>query len=70
MRGKHWQEKSNCYVDGFLMEYTINPIFRFDKYMKEALKEHYYTNQYLKILNTHGEIQKLREKRFSSAEIF
>ncbi len=21
-----WREKSNCYVDGFLMEYTINPI--------------------------------------------
>ena len=62
-----WQEKSNCYVDGFLMEYTINPIFRFEEYMKESLKGHNYTNQYLllygKVLfDTHGEIQKLREK--------
>ena len=60
-----WQEKSNCYVDGFLMEYTINPISRFEEYMEESLKEHDYTNQYLllygKILyDTHGEIQKLR----------
>ena len=62
-----WQEKSNCFVDGFLMEYTINPISRFEEYMEESLKEHDYTNQYLllygKILyDTHGEIQKLREK--------
>lgn len=62
-----WQEKSNCYVDGFLMEYTINPISRFEQYMEESLKEHNYTNQYLllygKVLyDVHGEIQKLRDK--------
>ena len=43
----NWQEKSNCYVDGFLIEYIINPIWRFEKYMDESLKDHDYTSQNL-----------------------
>ena len=40
-----WQEKSNCYVDGFLIEYTINPIYKNQEYMKLGLENHTLINQ-------------------------
>lgn len=40
-----WQEKSNCYVDGFLIEYTINPIYKNQEYMKSGLENHAFINQ-------------------------
>ena len=35
-----FQEKSNCYVDGFLMEYTINPIYKIQEFMKSGKEKH------------------------------
>lgn len=69
----NWQEKSNCYVDGFLIEYIINPIWRFEKYMDESLKDHDYTSQnlilYGKILfDCHGEIKKLQKKALAQIQ--
>lgn len=62
-----WQEKSNCYVDGFLMEYTINPIYKNQEYMQSGLENHSLINQnmfaYGKILyDKNGVIKKLRQQ--------
>lgn len=62
-----WQEKSNCYVDGFLFEYTINPVYKKLEYMKSGLESHAMIDQnmfaYGKILyDKHGVIQKLKEQ--------
>ena len=69
----NWQEKSNCFVDGFLIEYIINPIWRFEKYMDESFKEHNHTSQnlifYGKILfDCHGEIKKLQKKALAQIQ--
>lgn len=60
-----YTEKANCYVDGFLMEYVINPISEWQKYMASGLKAHAPVDQYFfaygKILHDpYGEIAKLR----------
>jgi len=62
-----WQEKSNCYVDGFLIEYTINPMYKNQEYMKSALESHALINQnmfaYGKILyDKHGVMKKLHQQ--------
>ena len=62
-----WQEKSNCYVDGFLFEYTINPIWKNQEYMKSGLDNHKPVNQnmfaYGKILyDKHGVMKKLQQQ--------
>lgn len=62
-----WQEKSNCYVDGYLIEYCINPIWKFEEYMESSLKDHTHINQnqviYGEVLfDDFGEIKKLRAK--------
>lgn len=62
-----WQEKSNCYIDGFLMEYTINPIYKNQEYMKSGFENNAMINQnmfaYGKILyDKNGEIKKLRQQ--------
>lgn len=33
-----WHEKSNCYVDGFLMEYLINPVYKYQEFMASDIK--------------------------------
>ncbi len=62
-----WREKSNCYVDGFLMEYTINPIYKLEEYMESSLRGHRHIDQnmfvYGKILHDkNGVMKKLRKK--------
>jgi len=62
-----WQEKSNCYVDGFLMEYIINPVYKYQEYMKSGLESHAPINQnmfaYGKILyDKNGIVKKLRQQ--------
>lgn len=62
-----WQEKSNCYVDGFLIEYTINPIYKNAEYMKSGLENHAPINQnmfaYGVILaDKHGVMKKLKQQ--------
>ncbi len=62
-----WQEKSNCYVDGFLFEYTINPIWKNQEYMKSGLDSHAPINQnmfaYGKILyDKNGVMKKLQQQ--------
>lgn len=62
-----WREKSNCYVDGFLMEYTINPIYKIQDYMKSGIERHSLIDQnmfaYGVILHDkHGVMKKLRQQ--------
>ena len=62
-----WLEKSNCYVDGFLIEYTINPMYKNQEYMKSGLDNHAPVNQnmfaYGKILyDKHGVMKKLQQQ--------
>lgn len=62
-----WQEKSNCYVDGFLMEYTINPVYKVQEYMKSGFDNHRFIDQnmyaYGVILHDkHGIMKKLRQQ--------
>ena len=62
-----WQEKSNCYVDGFLMEYTINPIYKNQEYMQLGIEDHSLINQNMfafgKILyDKNGIMKKLRQQ--------
>lgn len=62
-----WQEKSNCYVDGFLIEYTINPMYKNQEYMKSGLENHAMINQnmfaYGVILSDkHGVMKKLKQQ--------
>jgi hypothetical protein len=62
-----FQEKSNCYVDGFLFEYTINPIWKNQEYMKSGLDSHAPINQnmfaYGKILyDKNGVMKKLQQQ--------
>ena len=62
-----WQEKSNCYVDGFLIEYTINPMYKNQEYMKSGLENHAMINQNMfaygvVLYDKHGEIEKLRRQ--------
>ena len=62
-----WQEKSNCYVDGFLMEYTINPVYKVQEYMKSGFDNHRFIDQnmyaYGVILHDkHGVMKKLRQQ--------
>ena len=33
-----WNEKSNCYVDGFLFEYIINPVYKYQAFMESDIK--------------------------------
>lgn len=62
-----WHEKSNCYVDGFLMEYTVNPIYKIQEYMKSGLERHSLVDQNMYaygviLYDKHGEIKKLRQQ--------
>ncbi len=62
-----WQEKSNCYVDGFLIEYTVNPIYKNQEYMKSGIENHALINQnmfaYGKILyDKNGVMKKLHQQ--------
>lgn len=62
-----WREKSNCYVDGFLMEYTINPIKKIEEYMDSGVEQHRLIDQnmfvYGEVLSDkHGEVARLRQK--------
>ncbi len=64
-----WQEKSNCYVDGFLMEYTINPIYKIEEFMQSGIEYRCLTDQnmfaYGVILHDkHGVMKKLRQRSF------
>ena len=60
-----WQEKSNRWVDGFLMEYTINPVYKIREYMQSGVDAHCLIDQnmfaYGKILHDkNGVMKKLR----------
>ncbi len=62
-----FQEKSNCYVDGFLMEYTINPIYKIQEYMQSGVERHSLIDQnmfaYGVILHDkRGVMKKLRQQ--------
>lgn len=62
-----WREKSNCYVDGFLVEYTINPIYKLQEYMDRGLKNHHLIDQnmfaYGVVLHDkNGMMKKLRQR--------
>jgi hypothetical protein len=62
-----WQEKSNCYVDGVLMEYTINPIYKIQEYMKSGLENHALVNQNMFaygiiLYDKHGVMKKLYQQ--------
>ncbi|MBP5485866.1 MAG: nucleotidyltransferase domain-containing protein [Alphaproteobacteria bacterium] len=62
-----WQEKSNCYVDGFLMEYIIQPVYKYQEYMKSGYENNAMLNQnmfaYGKILyDKRGVVKKLRQQ--------
>ncbi len=62
-----WQEKSNCYVDDFLMEYTVNPVYKIEEYMQSGMESHTPVDQnmfaYGVILHDkHGIMKKLRQK--------
>ena len=62
-----FQEKSNCYVDGFLMEYTINPVYKIQEYMQSGIEKHSLIDQnmfaYGVILHDkHGVMKKLRQQ--------
>lgn len=62
-----FQEKSNCYVDGFLMEYTINPIYKVQEYMKSGLENHSLIDQNMYaygviLYDKHGVMKKLRQQ--------
>lgn len=62
-----WHEKSNCYVDGFLMEYTINPVYKIEEFMQSGMERHSMIDQnmfaYGVILHDkHGIMKKLRQK--------
>ena len=62
-----WQEKSNCYVDGFLIEYTINPMYKNQEYMKSGLESHAMINQNMFaygiiLYDKHGVMRKLRQQ--------
>lgn len=62
-----WQEKSNCYVDGFLIEYTINPFYKKQEYMKFGLENHRLIDQNMfaygvVLYDKNGLIKKLKEQ--------
>ena len=62
-----WQEKANCYVDGFLFEYIIQPIYKYHEYMKSGYENNAMLNQNMfahgKVLyDKHGEVEKLRQQ--------
>ena len=62
-----WQEKSNCYVDGFLMEYTINPVYKIQEYMKSGLERHSFIDQNMHaygviLYDKHGIMKKLHQQ--------
>ena len=62
-----WQEKSNCYVDGFLMEYIIQPVYKYQEYMKSGYENNAMLNQnmfaYGKILyDKRGVVKKLKQQ--------
>ena len=62
-----WQEKSNCYVDGFLMEYTINPVYKVQEYMKSGFDNHSFIDQNMYaygviLYDRHGVMKKLRQQ--------
>ena len=62
-----WHEKSNCYVDGFLMEYTVNPVYKLQEYMDSGLKSHRLIDQTMFVNGTilydvHGVMKKLRQR--------
>ncbi|MBR5904707.1 MAG: nucleotidyltransferase domain-containing protein [Alphaproteobacteria bacterium] len=62
-----WQEKSNCYVDGFLMEYTINPIYKVKEFMESGFERHRLIDQNMYaygviLYDKHGEIKKLHQQ--------
>jgi len=61
-----FQEKSNCYVDGFLMEYTINPVYKIQEYMKSSVERHRLSDQNMfahgiVLYDKNGAIKKLRQ---------
>lgn len=62
-----WQEKSNCYVDGFLMEYTINPVYKIQDFMKSGLEKHCLIDQNMfaygvVLYDKNGMVKKLRQQ--------
>ncbi|MCR4917940.1 MAG: nucleotidyltransferase domain-containing protein [Alphaproteobacteria bacterium] len=62
-----WQEKSNCRVDGFLMEYTINPVYKIQEFMKASKERHRFIDQNmfaygLVLYDKNGAVKKLRHQ--------
>lgn len=62
-----FQEKSNCYVDGFLMEYTINPVYKVQEFMKSGLERHRLIDQNMYahgivLYDKNGVVKKLRQQ--------
>lgn len=62
-----FQEKSNCYVDGFLMEYTINPIYKIQEFMKSGKERHRLIDQNMfaygvVLYDKNGAVKKLRQQ--------
>lgn len=58
-----WQEKSNCYVDGFLMEWIINPVSKYEEYMKR--EDHIIKNMFAYgrvLIDKNGVVKKLHNK--------
>lgn len=62
-----FQEKSNCYVDGFLMEYTINPVYKVQEFMQSGFDNHSFIDQNMYaygviLYDKHGVMKKLRQQ--------
>lgn len=62
-----WQEKSNCYVDGFLMEYTINPVYKYQEYMDMQMAGRSFITQNMFVYGVvlydkNGAVKKLRQR--------
>lgn len=62
-----FQEKSNCYINGFLMEYTINPVYKVQSYMKSGTENHALIDQNMYaygviLYDKNGVMKKLRQQ--------
>lgn len=62
-----FQEKSNCYVDGFLMEYTINPVYKIQEFMQSGKERHRLIDQNMfaygvVLYDKNGAVKKLRNQ--------
>ena len=62
-----WNEKSNCYVDGFLVEYLINPVYKYQGFMESDIKNnkvliHNMFAYGVVLCDKHGMVKKLHQQ--------